>query len=56
MLCYYAKFCGDLTSSVQNLCDQKFVLSEKVDQSSPIFFRGCCSPKPLTNPNFVAIG
>jgi len=52
----HAKFCGDPTGSARYIRDRKFVLPEKLDQSSPKFFRGCCSPTPLTNLNFVAIG
>jgi len=31
----HAKSCGDQTRSVQDIRDQKFVLSEKVGQNSP---------------------
>ena len=51
----HAKFCGDPTRSVRDIRDRTFVLPEKVSQSSPKIFRGCCSPKPLTNPNFVTV-
>jgi len=53
------KICGDPTRSVRDIRGRKFVLPQKVDHSSPKFFKDAtqwCSPKPLTNPNFVAIG
>jgi len=40
----HAKFCGDPTRIVRDIRDQKFVLAEKVDQTSPKFLRGYCSP------------
>jgi len=39
-----AKFCGDPIRRVRDIRDQKFVLPEKVDRSSPKIFTGCCSP------------
>jgi len=47
----HAKFCGHMTRSVRDIRNQKFLLPEIVDESSPKFYgRRCCSPKPLTNP------
>jgi len=51
----HAKFCGDQMKYTRNICDQKFVLPEKVGQSSPKIFGGCYSPKLITIQNFVAI-
>jgi len=52
----HAKICGDPTINVRDIRDRKFVLPEKIEQSSQKFFMGYCSPKPLNNPNFVVIG
>jgi len=36
--------------------NKKFVLPEKVDQSSPNFFRECYPRRPPIMPNFIEIG
>jgi len=51
-----AKFCGHRLKNAIDIRDRRFVPPENVDQSSPKFFRGCYSTKPLSNPNFVKIG
>ena len=47
-----AKFCGDRLKNAGDIRDQKFVLPEKVDQSSPKFL-GDATP---IMPNFIEIG
>jgi len=51
-----AKFCGDQLKNAGDIRDRKFVLPEKVDQSSPKIFRGCYPLRPPIMPNFIEIG
>ena len=48
-----AKFCGDRLKNAGDIRDRKFVLPEKVGQSSPKFLGGCYPP---ILPNFIEIG
>jgi len=50
-----AKFCGDPTKSVRDICGPKFVLREKVDQNSSKLLKTCYLLKPPIVPNFVEI-
>jgi len=52
----HAKFCGDLTRSVWDIRDRKFVLLEKVFQNSPKLLKTCYPLKPPIMPNFINIG
>jgi len=49
------KFRQNRLKNAWDIYNQKFVLPEKVGQSSPKIFGGYFSPKPLTMQNFVAI-
>jgi len=51
-----AKFCGDRLKNAGDICDRKFVLPEKVGQSSPTIFMGCYPLRPPIMPNFIEIG
>jgi len=52
----HAKVCGDRLKYAGDIRDRKFMLPKKVGQSSPKFFMGCYSARPLTKQNFVVIG
>ena len=51
-----AKFCAISKKNAGDIRDRKFVLPEKVGQSSPKIFRGCYPLRPLIMPNFIVIG
>ena len=51
-----AKFCCDRLKNARDIRDRKFVLPEKVGQSSPKFFTVCDPVRPSILPNFVEIG
>jgi len=51
-----AKFSGDRLKNAGDIHDRKFLLPEKVGQSSPKFFRGCYPLRPPIMPNFIEIG
>jgi len=52
----HAKFCGDRLKNAGDISDRKFVLPEKVGQSSPKNFRDSTPLRPPIMPNFIEIG
>jgi len=52
----HAKFCGDQLKNARDIRNQKFVLPEKVGQSSPKSFKTCCPLRLPIMPNFIEIG
>jgi len=50
------KFCGDQLKNAGDIRDRKFMLPEKVGQSSPKIFRGCYPLRPHIMPNLIEIG
>jgi len=51
----YAKFCGYRLKNAADICDRKFVLPEKVGQSSPKSLKTCYPLRPPIVPNFIKI-
>jgi len=51
----HAKFCGDLTRSVRDIRDRKFVLPENVGQISPKSLKTCYPLRTAIMPNFIEI-
>jgi len=49
-----AKFCGDPTRIVRDICDRKF--GKKVDRNSPKSLKTCYAITSSTMPNFIEIG